>query len=747
MFSLASNPYGDNELFKNLKPVDLSNDVLRATNPAAQKALLDSSNNFKISPNSSSKIKVKPISAVITKKSLFDGLEENDPSLEESFTIKPNPKRLIIKPRSSMGSARKPSNDDSMIKPSNESSIVIGKENDSPGEIFRNQIPLTQPFMDDDTDRRVSWLRTAPSQAIRARPKLRDSPADTTINQLVGQQANKENDVSKGLDSSAINTSVLNETFNSIEESQLESDISLIGSAEPHPTGIVLRRAGYYTIPSLDELIEYIDDEGHCFVPNFAVGRRGYGNVYFDEEIDVANLNLDEICHFRNKEIILYQDDDNKPPIGEGLNRKAQVTLDQIWPHNKTTHEPIKDPAQLEFMGYEAKLRRICEKRGTKFLEYRPETGSCVFKVDHFSKYTLDDSDDEGAEGTIESEPRTDPKKAKMIQNGKKPVEMPEFNRLKQPESTFILGPHPGQRGFQPYPQMNEIDDSIMREPTSPSVALAKEMKTDTHKLQLMKASFFVDDDYDTRSIMSDMTEGGGRESPEQMVPSNIFKQMNLRKEDGPISIDSADEIEIMKEEAPRRQEVVPSQILKPVGPKSQPLIVRPRVMLYDISDISLPVNESILKSMINEKNASIPFLNGRKFRIGWGFGNKFTVLSSQGSKSMFRGRLTDDLSKSVLKVQQIKSMKASSVSEQFKLSIVDHLKIELKHDKRIVTDTTDCHRLEANGGTEGLYEHFELAQKLSKDNRGNAFDATVWSLMQALWGSIEDEIDAQVRL
>lgn len=46
-------------------------------------------------------------------------------------------------------------------------------------------------------------------------------------------------------------------------------------------------------------------------------------------------------------------------------------------------------------MDYEGKLRRVCDKVGTKFIEYRPQTGSWVFKVQHFSKYGLPDSDDE----------------------------------------------------------------------------------------------------------------------------------------------------------------------------------------------------------------------------------------------------------------------------------------------------------------------------------------------------------------
>ena len=454
ILALTGNPYGDNELFKGLKPIlGVSEDSLRATNPAAQKALLEASNNFKVSPGTGSKIRVKPISAVITKKSLFDGLEEYDASLVESFSLKQNPKRLIIKPKANLNISR--SHDDSILDRS------IEKENETPAESFHNQIPLLPPLADDlEADRRVSWLRTAPSQGIRPRPKLRDTGGDTTFSQIVQSGPNKEKDLQllSGPDTSVVNISFLNDTFRSNDDNVSEVDISLIpGSAEPHPTGIVLRRSGYYTIPPLDEIVEYMDQDGRCVVPNFTVGRRGYGNVYFDDEMDVSGLNLDEICHFRNKEITLYNDDDNKPPVGEGLNRKAQVTLDQIWPQDKNTHEPIKDPERLEAMGYEAKMRRICEKRGTRFLEYRPESGSCVFKVDHFSKYTLNDSDDEGGE----TEPRVDPKKAKFVggpfANGKKPENgstiLPPTEgmlRLKQHESTYLLGQHAGQRSFQP---------------------------------------------------------------------------------------------------------------------------------------------------------------------------------------------------------------------------------------------------------------------------------------------------------
>lgn len=51
----------------------------------------------------------------------------------------------------------------------------------------------------------------------------------------------------------------------------------------------------YYTIPPMDKLIDYMTEDGSCKVPNFTIGRKGYGNVYFDGEIDIAGLNLDEL--------------------------------------------------------------------------------------------------------------------------------------------------------------------------------------------------------------------------------------------------------------------------------------------------------------------------------------------------------------------------------------------------------------------------------------------------------------------
>ncbi len=58
---------------------------------------------------------------------------------------------------------------------------------------------------------------------------------------------------------------------------------------------IKLNRTDYFTVPSLTDLDELVDEFGRCIVRNFTIGRHKYGNVTFYDPFDVAGLDLDSI--------------------------------------------------------------------------------------------------------------------------------------------------------------------------------------------------------------------------------------------------------------------------------------------------------------------------------------------------------------------------------------------------------------------------------------------------------------------
>lgn len=74
----------------------------------------------------------------------------------------------------------------------------------------------------------------------------------------------------------------------------LQSFSQLLFPPLPRPSGVVLMRPDYYTIPHLDE-IDSLESEGQCVVEGFTIGRRGFGEVHFPGKTDVHGMNLDEL--------------------------------------------------------------------------------------------------------------------------------------------------------------------------------------------------------------------------------------------------------------------------------------------------------------------------------------------------------------------------------------------------------------------------------------------------------------------
>ncbi|VDM24518.1 unnamed protein product [Toxocara canis] len=167
---------------------------------------------------------------------------------------------------------------------------------------------------------------------------------------------------------------------------------------KPHPAGIRLRRLDYVCEPSLEQLALMAErDGGVCHLEKgFTVRRFAYGSVFWPGPFDLSNVDIDKVVHFRQNEVIIYPDDLDKPPIGEQLNRFAEISLERVWPRDKVTKESIMDPIRLEQMHFRERLERVSARMGANFKDYRPETGTWVFTVSHFTKYGLpDESDDD----------------------------------------------------------------------------------------------------------------------------------------------------------------------------------------------------------------------------------------------------------------------------------------------------------------------------------------------------------------
>ncbi|CAH0731161.1 unnamed protein product, partial [Brenthis ino] len=428
ILTLAARPYGDTPLFKDLVPDASSSteDILKATNPAAVRAVLDAGAYRVASPPARLALRPRPLASAGDKKSLFDGLEEYDASLECKLSLKPSRKRLVLRPRD-LSPADNVDDNNRSLEDSRQEATNTQEDRQTERNDFvslRDENRAVKDVnnvnnVDSNSDRHGNWP-TSSKQSWSEKEKSMDGEStprlypdlDTELSAQISERRRRASwlttkPLRKPLDSNpdsvensvrelGVRTHRLSEDKENIDTLSVSEDESAAGArAPPHPAGVKLTRPGYYTIPSLEEITNYLRPDGSCVVPHLTIGRKNYGNVFFDCEIDVAGMDLDALVHFLNKEVIIYPDDENKPPVGAGLNRRAVVTLERVWPRDKTERRPVTEPDRLLKMDYEGKLRRICDKYDTKFIEYRPLTGSWVFRVEHFSKYGLSDSDEE----------------------------------------------------------------------------------------------------------------------------------------------------------------------------------------------------------------------------------------------------------------------------------------------------------------------------------------------------------------
>ncbi|RXG73506.1 Nuclear pore complex protein Nup98-Nup96 [Armadillidium vulgare] len=349
-----------------------------------------------------------------TKKSfLFVGLDDrNESTVEDPFKIKPFPnvKRLNLKVFKNAKNNAVNGNSSANGQNTATNSIINGNLNMGMSPSSINHPPTSPGLIETPTSQGTLTPlhdNSPTPDIIKGRSNIKrlqltnKNALNDTLAELnpVGKykSSNSRNDSGKNdLDASECNKENTNITIYDPPSLDDLSDLPNDHIAtSPHPAGIKLSRIGYYTMPSFEDLKEMVDPDGNCLVENFTIGRYGYGNICFQGISNVTGLDLDSIVFIVRKEVEVYPEGVNKPPVGEELNKPAFITLDCVWPVDKTTHEVIKSQERLEAMGWSQYLEKQCMKMGASFVEYRPETGSWVFK--HFSKYGLQDDESDAS--------------------------------------------------------------------------------------------------------------------------------------------------------------------------------------------------------------------------------------------------------------------------------------------------------------------------------------------------------------
>lgn len=155
-----------------------------------------------------------------------------------------------------------------------------------------------------------------------------------------------------------------------------------------------LHHSEYFTEPRIQELAaKERMDPGYCRrVKDFVIGRHGYGSIKFFGETDVCRLDLESLVQFNKREVDVYMDETEKPPVGQGLNKPAEVTLLNIKCIDKKSGKQLKEGSRVE--KFKEMLKKKAEEQEAEYLSYDAVKGEWKFKVEHFSSYKIVDEDE-----------------------------------------------------------------------------------------------------------------------------------------------------------------------------------------------------------------------------------------------------------------------------------------------------------------------------------------------------------------
>ncbi|XP_044765437.1 nuclear pore complex protein Nup98-Nup96 isoform X2 [Coccinella septempunctata] len=698
----ATNQFGHTPFLKGLLPVDKpSSPTLYTTNPIEIKKMLE--NNKKVDENTSIKVKLKLGPPKTQKNNLFEeGTDEDSNKL-----YKTSCKRLVLKKKQddskhSIFENNSLCNDLSL----KESDLSQGNDVSNLNGVNNSNLEGDRSFVLGLTEKQKTELKNINDKFALRKNFDWSLNMNGSVNESINTIYSNKNDgsmgdVSNGFEVPRKNTSDIDLTTNEAENENTRSPLSLRITSEISPNdtpldqatkkvgpcGIILNRSEYYTLPSIEDLDNMVGEDGRCMIRGFTIGRRGYGNVYFPDEINVMNMNLDEIVHFRYKEIHMYPDETKKPPVGEGLNRRAQVTLDRVYPRMKETKEIIDNVDQVLAAKFPEQLVEISAKHGLKFVDYRPETGSWVFMVEHFSKYAFTESDEEDCELIVSNQNKTLTAKDRLN----------VFSEKKGLQST----------------DKTQMETDLVGDSMNGDLASEYTDEGDQRQGDLLHKSMTIDMEGQEEDFLNPIYEPSDTDIFYHNSHIQVLKAAFFSESECASTISSVDNY------SPYKTDILEVKA-KPLHRKPPQ---RPKVWKIYLSIASRP-NDSVL---LNASRCYSDFglYKGKSYKVGWcnGFKN-YTVKLPRPSE--FEASLSLTLN----------TISTTSIDESLMDAITDCMKIAQNCSSMTMEGEEGIPTFQIIKDRTYLISCHEIFQKASNaSGKSHFLYKDVWSLCHALWG------------
>ncbi|SNX84755.1 related to Nucleoporin nup189 (SonB) [Melanopsichium pennsylvanicum] len=545
----------------------------------------------------------------------------------------------------------------------------------------------------------------------------------------------------------------------------------------------------YYTEPSLSALCTANYNE-LAAVHNFIVGRKGVGQIEFLEPVDLTSFGdlndiIGGIVQIRLKEVVVYPEEDDYDPRnpkdgakrnfvpgikakqGTGLNVPARVSLEACWPTDRATREPIKD---AENPRIKQMINKLKNKPETEFIDFEPESGTWTFKVKHFSRYGLDDSDEDeataGGTGVGGKQAAAAEQSTAQRPASKRLAPMTAASDVSDEDASIPGGAH-HDRGSSSEddddapPPLRTLDDGDMdtdddasqaaaiaaakqrqrRQWTPSSNATGRERAgsatpsramsvvgnvAEARRVQVMQASFFGQDDSEVASaaVVTPRPTGASLSATTQLnikptsaSPATIKPVTGLSPAVAPVQEDR--KIVETRPREPKVQEVPqPAKKLRKINVAK--------------SDVKAADGETL--------DAGLSL--GRSFRVGWGPDGSLVhngrivgaSLEPSSKAAKAEAEATASTSTSTLVMEKIKLFKDAETSKEEAERAEKLLSVQLQH--------TDIEMDE--DGVPAAYTDFSTRFRhfaSSFEHKDRSFEASLWRLGVALF----DEIDLHI--